>query len=69
MTPIRIRNSGGVGAEIVNVLEREMGLWGKHFAQRPKIGPLKMPSAGIFNGVVEIESIYVRNDSNCTPQK
>jgi hypothetical protein len=52
MTPIRIRKPGGVGAEIINVFERKVGLGGEHFAQRPKIGPLKMPSAGIFDGVV-----------------
>jgi hypothetical protein len=69
MAPIRTREPGCVGAEIVNAFEREMRLGGEHLAQRPKIGPLKMPRAGIFNGVVQIETIYVRNDPNCTPQK
>jgi hypothetical protein len=69
MAPIRIRKPSRVGAEIINVFNREMGLGSEHFAQRPKIGPLKMPRASIFNGVVQIETIYVRDDSNCTPQK
>ncbi len=69
MAPIRIRKPSRIGAEIVNAFKREMRLGGEHLAQLPKIGPLKMLRASIFNGVVQIETIYVRDDSNCTPQK
>ncbi len=69
MSAICVRAPGRISAEIEYALQRKMGLRSEYLAQRAKIEPLLMPLARFFYGMVQIEAVYVRIDSNYWPQK
>jgi hypothetical protein len=69
VSAICVRSPGRVGAKVKYAVQRKMGLRSEDLAQRAKVEPLLMPLARVLYGVVQIEAVYVRIDSDYRLQK